>query len=102
MDDVEAMDRALALAASVRTSTAPNPWVGCVLESPDGRIFEGATAPPGGPHAEAAALALAGDAARGATAWVTLEPCSHHGGPRRRSGRRRTAASGRGASRARA
>ena len=79
MDDIEAMDRALALAASVRTSTAPNPWVGCVLESPDGRIFEGATAPPGGPHAEAAALALAGDAAQGATAWVTLEPCSHHG-----------------------
>jgi diaminohydroxyphosphoribosylaminopyrimidine deaminase/5-amino-6-(5-phosphoribosylamino)uracil reductase len=79
MDDVEAMDRALALATSVRTSTAPNPWVGCVLETPDGRVFEGATAPPGGPHAEAAALALAGPAAEGATAWVTLEPCSHHG-----------------------
>jgi diaminohydroxyphosphoribosylaminopyrimidine deaminase/5-amino-6-(5-phosphoribosylamino)uracil reductase len=79
MDDVEAMDRALALAASVRASTSPNPWVGCVLEAPDGRTFEGATAPVGGPHAEAAALALAGDAARGATAWVTLEPCSHHG-----------------------
>ncbi|MCU1377295.1 MAG: ribD [Acidimicrobiales bacterium] len=79
MDDVEAMNRALALAASVRTSTPPNPWVGCVLEAPDGRIFEGATAPPGGPHAEAAALALAGEAARGATVWVTLEPCSHHG-----------------------
>jgi diaminohydroxyphosphoribosylaminopyrimidine deaminase/5-amino-6-(5-phosphoribosylamino)uracil reductase len=79
MDDVEAMDRALALATSVRTSTAPNPWVGCVLETPDGRVFEGATAPPGGPHAEAAALALAGPAAEGATAWVSLEPCSHHG-----------------------
>jgi diaminohydroxyphosphoribosylaminopyrimidine deaminase/5-amino-6-(5-phosphoribosylamino)uracil reductase len=79
MDDVEAMDRALALAASVRASTAPNPWVGCVLEATDGRVFEGATAPPGGPHAEAAALALAGGAAAGATAWVTLEPCSHHG-----------------------
>jgi diaminohydroxyphosphoribosylaminopyrimidine deaminase/5-amino-6-(5-phosphoribosylamino)uracil reductase len=79
MDDVEAMNRALALAASVRTSTPPNPWVGCVLEAPDGRVFEGATAPPGGPHAEAAALALAGEAARGATVWVTLEPCSHHG-----------------------
>lgn len=79
MDDVEAMDRALALAASVRASTPPNPWVGCVLETPDGRVFEGATAPPGGPHAEAAALALAGEAASGATAWVSLEPCSHHG-----------------------
>lgn len=73
------MDRALALAAGVRGSTSPNPWVGCVLQAQDGRIFEGATAPPGGAHAEAAALALAGDAARGATAWVTLEPCSHHG-----------------------
>src|SRR3954454_10414993 len=72
------MDRALGLAASVRGSTSPNPWVGCVLESPDGRVFEGATAAPGGPHAEAAALALAGPAARGGTAWVTLEPCSHH------------------------
>jgi diaminohydroxyphosphoribosylaminopyrimidine deaminase/5-amino-6-(5-phosphoribosylamino)uracil reductase len=79
MDDVEAMDRALALAASVRASTSPNPWVGCVLEAADGRTFEGATAPVGGPHAEAAALALAGEAANGATAWVTLEPCSHHG-----------------------
>ena len=73
------MDRALGLATSVRGSTSPNPWVGCVLETPDGRVFEGATAPPGGPHAEAAALALAGDAAAGSTVWVTLEPCSHHG-----------------------
>jgi diaminohydroxyphosphoribosylaminopyrimidine deaminase/5-amino-6-(5-phosphoribosylamino)uracil reductase len=73
------MDRAIALAASVRTSTSPNPWVGCVLEATDGRVFEGATSPPGGPHAEAMALAAAGDAARGATAWVTLEPCSHEG-----------------------
>jgi diaminohydroxyphosphoribosylaminopyrimidine deaminase/5-amino-6-(5-phosphoribosylamino)uracil reductase len=73
------MDRALELAASVRGSTSPNPWVGCVLEAADGRVFEGATAPPGGPHAEAAALALAGDAAAGSTVWVTLEPCAHHG-----------------------
>jgi diaminohydroxyphosphoribosylaminopyrimidine deaminase/5-amino-6-(5-phosphoribosylamino)uracil reductase len=73
------MDRAIALAASVRTSTSPNPWVGCVLEATDGPVFEGATSPPGGPHAEAAALAAAGDAARGATVWVTLEPCSHEG-----------------------
>lgn len=79
VDDTEAMDRALALAASVRGTTSPNPWVGCVLEAADGTCFDGATQPPGGPHAEAVALAAAGEAARGATAWVTLEPCSHHG-----------------------
>lgn len=79
MGDEEAMDRALALAASVRPTTSPNPWVGCVLQAIDGRVFEGATQPPGGAHAEAVALAAAGDAAQGATAWVTLEPCSHHG-----------------------
>lgn len=79
MDDTEAMRRAIELAASVRRHTAPNPWVGCVIEAADGRVFTGATAPPGGPHAEAAALLAAGDAARGATAWMTLEPCSHHG-----------------------
>ncbi|HUF33151.1 MAG TPA: bifunctional diaminohydroxyphosphoribosylaminopyrimidine deaminase/5-amino-6-(5-phosphoribosylamino)uracil reductase RibD [Acidimicrobiales bacterium] len=79
MDDKQAMRRAMALAHAVRRTTAPNPWVGCVLATPDGRVHEGATAPPGGLHAEAAALVSAGPAARGATAWVTLEPCSHHG-----------------------
>jgi diaminohydroxyphosphoribosylaminopyrimidine deaminase/5-amino-6-(5-phosphoribosylamino)uracil reductase len=79
VDDERAMRRAVALAAGVRAVTTPNPWVGAVVESPDGRVFEGATAPPGGPHAEAAVLAAAGDAARGATLWCTLEPCSHHG-----------------------
>jgi diaminohydroxyphosphoribosylaminopyrimidine deaminase/5-amino-6-(5-phosphoribosylamino)uracil reductase len=73
------MLRALELAASVLGSTSPNPNVGCVLVR-DGRIVgEGATQPPGGPHAEAVALRQAGDAARGATAYVTLEPCSHQG-----------------------
>ena len=74
------MDRALELARGVRALTPPNPWVGCVIEAADGTVFEGATAAVGGPHAEAAALAAAGDHdLRGATAWVTLEPCSHHG-----------------------
>src|SRR5438477_6186179 len=71
-----AMRRALDLAASVRASTSPNPWVGCVID-PGG--FEGATQPPGGPHAEIVALQQAGEAARGATLVVTLEPCAHHG-----------------------
>ncbi|MDO6585410.1 bifunctional diaminohydroxyphosphoribosylaminopyrimidine deaminase/5-amino-6-(5-phosphoribosylamino)uracil reductase RibD [Salipiger sp. 1_MG-2023] len=57
----------------------PNPAVGCVIVK-DGRIVgRGVTAPGGRPHAEPQALAQAGDAARGATAYVTLEPCAHHG-----------------------
>ena len=84
MNDVEHMRRALAQAATVRSTTAPNPWVGSVVIPPDsaadgGTVFAGATAPPGGPHAEVSALAAAGDAARGSTLYVTLEPCAHHG-----------------------
>lgn len=78
--DTQRMARALELAASVRASTPPNPWVGCLIEAADGSVFEGATQPVGGPHAEACAIAAAGQCdLRGATAWVTLEPCSHHG-----------------------
>jgi diaminohydroxyphosphoribosylaminopyrimidine deaminase/5-amino-6-(5-phosphoribosylamino)uracil reductase len=74
------MARALELAQGVRTTTSPNPWVGCVLVDTAGiTVGEGATAPPGGPHAEATALAAAGERARGATAYVTLEPCAHQG-----------------------
>jgi diaminohydroxyphosphoribosylaminopyrimidine deaminase/5-amino-6-(5-phosphoribosylamino)uracil reductase len=73
------MRRALELAESVLGSTSPNPNVGCAIVR-DGRIVgEGATQPSGGAHAEAMALREAGDAARGATAYVTLEPCSHFG-----------------------
>ena len=79
MEDAEAMQEAINVAASVRVFTSPNPWVGCVIEAVDGRQFTGATQPPGGAHAEAVALEAAGSAANGATAWVTLEPCSHVG-----------------------
>lgn len=73
------MKRALALAAAIEGATSPNPHVGCVLVR-DGRIVgEGATEAPPGRHAEVVALAAAGEAARGADAYVTLEPCPHTG-----------------------
>ncbi len=77
--DMGYMARAVGLAGVVRGTTAPNPWVGCVLVAPSGRVHEGATAPPGGPHAEVVAIDKAGDDARGATLYTTLEPCAHHG-----------------------
>jgi diaminohydroxyphosphoribosylaminopyrimidine deaminase/5-amino-6-(5-phosphoribosylamino)uracil reductase len=76
IDDRAGMRRAIELAAGVRAATSPNPWVGCVIE-PGG--YEGATHPPGGPHAEVVALRAAGAAARGATLYATLEPCAHTG-----------------------
>ena len=77
--DAELMRRALRLAGTARRTTPPNPWVGCVLVRDGEVVGEGATRPPGGPHAEIEALRAAGDRARGATAYTTLEPCSHHG-----------------------
>jgi diaminohydroxyphosphoribosylaminopyrimidine deaminase/5-amino-6-(5-phosphoribosylamino)uracil reductase len=78
-DDHAFMARALQLAALGIYSTDPNPSVGCVLVR-DGQIVgEGFTAPAGGPHAEIVALRAAGAAAAGATAYVSLEPCSHQG-----------------------
>jgi diaminohydroxyphosphoribosylaminopyrimidine deaminase/5-amino-6-(5-phosphoribosylamino)uracil reductase len=75
-----AMRRALELAASPGVPLGPNPRVGCVLLGPDGaEIAEGFHRGAGTPHAEAAALVEAGEAARGATAVVTLEPCNHTG-----------------------
>lgn len=79
MDDEDHMRAALSLARRGLGSTWPNPSVGCVLVR-DGRVVgRGVTAAGGRPHAEAVALHDAGDRARGATAYVTLEPCNHHG-----------------------
>ena len=75
-----AMRRALALAASDGVPLGPNPRVGCVLLDAEGHtLAEGHHRGAGSPHAEADALARAGDSARGATAVVTLEPCNHTG-----------------------
>ncbi|TQN43247.1 diaminohydroxyphosphoribosylaminopyrimidine deaminase/5-amino-6-(5-phosphoribosylamino)uracil reductase [Blastococcus colisei] len=78
--EADAMARARELGASVLGTTSANPAVGAVILASDGTpVGEGATAPPGGPHAEVAALAQAGERARGGTAVVTLEPCAHTG-----------------------
>ena len=79
MDDRRHMARALELAARGLNTTHPNPRVGCLIASGATVIAEGWHMRAGGPHAEVDALAKAGDAARGATAYVTLEPCCHVG-----------------------
>lgn len=72
------MAEAVALGEAARGRTAPNPNVGCVIVSDSGEIVgRGATTPGGRPHAEAVALAEAGEEARGTTVYVTLEPCAH-------------------------
>lgn len=73
------MARALALAANGRDTATPNPSVGCVLAKGGRVIGEGWHARAGEPHAEAMALAACRESPEGATAYVTLEPCSHHG-----------------------
>lgn len=78
-DDLLHMRAALALARRGLGNAWPNPAVGCVLVKEGRVIGRGWTQPGGRPHAETEALRRAGDAARGATAYVTLEPCSHHG-----------------------
>ncbi len=73
------MDHALRLGRRALGNSAENPNVGCVIVK-DGRLLgAGWTQPGGRPHAETEALCMAGQAARGATAYVTLEPCAHHG-----------------------
>jgi diaminohydroxyphosphoribosylaminopyrimidine deaminase/5-amino-6-(5-phosphoribosylamino)uracil reductase len=73
------MREALALADRVKGTTIPNPAVGAVIVQGDTVVGRGATQPAGGPHAEVVALREAGALARGATAYVTLEPCNHVG-----------------------
>jgi diaminohydroxyphosphoribosylaminopyrimidine deaminase / 5-amino-6-(5-phosphoribosylamino)uracil reductase len=80
--DIRFMHEAVALAAEGRYSTSPNPAVGCVIVRDGGILARGFHERAGGPHAEAAALAAAAAAGidvRGATAYVSLEPCNHHG-----------------------
>ena len=79
MTDAAHMRAAMQLAARGLGNTWPNPAVGCVLVKNGAVIARGWTQPGGRPHAETQALDRAGEAARGATAYVTLEPCSHHG-----------------------
>jgi diaminohydroxyphosphoribosylaminopyrimidine deaminase/5-amino-6-(5-phosphoribosylamino)uracil reductase len=77
------LEQALNLASQSLTITSPNPRVGCVIATPDGQTLgSGHTQQAGGPHAEVMALrdaAANGHSVNGATAFVTLEPCSHHG-----------------------
>lgn len=77
--DSRFMRMALALGARGLGQVAPNPAVGCVIVRDGVVVGRGWTQPGGRPHAEVRALAQAGAAARGATAYVTLEPCAHHG-----------------------
>ena len=79
MQDEKYMARALKLAQRGRFTTHPNPNVGCVIVNAGEVVGEGFHYRAGEPHAEVHALRMAGEKARGATAYVTLEPCSHHG-----------------------
>lgn len=77
--DLRRMRDVLALAALGEGTTRPNPRVGCVVARDGDVVGVGWHRTPGGPHAEVEALDAAGDAARGATLYVNLEPCAHHG-----------------------
>lgn len=79
MDDRDYMQLALELAAQARGRTSPNPMVGAVVVRDGAIIGHGFHPRAGRPHAEVLALTVAGEAARGATMYVSLEPCCHHG-----------------------
>src|SRR5262245_2796471 len=79
MNDEAHLRRALELAARGRGAVEPNPMVGAVVVQGGAAVGEGWHQRDGGPHAEVHALAAAGAHARGATLYVTLEPCCHHG-----------------------
>jgi len=79
LNDLRWMSLAMAVARSQLGRTAPNPAVGCVLVRDDKLVASAATDDGGRPHAERRALDLAGDNSNGTTAYVTLEPCAHHG-----------------------
>ncbi len=82
MNDLHWMQQAINLARTVMYSTSPNPRVGCVIVRDGQLLGQGATQPPGGPHAEVCAIRNAqeqGHDLAGATFYVTLEPCSHYG-----------------------
>jgi diaminohydroxyphosphoribosylaminopyrimidine deaminase/5-amino-6-(5-phosphoribosylamino)uracil reductase len=79
MKDIDHMRHALALGRRTMGATGANPAVGCVVVRDNHVVGVGWTAEGGAPHAETRALAMAGELARGATVYVTLEPCSHHG-----------------------
>lgn len=79
MNHIDYMTRAIRLASKGRGTTSPNPMVGCVIVKNGKVIAEGYHARCGGDHAEVIALKKAGEKARGATLYVTLEPCAHYG-----------------------
>ena len=78
-EEIEYMSKALRLAKKGLYTAHPNPRVGCVIVSDDKIVGEGWHQSSGGPHAEIHALNHAGEKAKKATAYITLEPCSHHG-----------------------
>lgn len=81
-DDEAGIDQAIAAAELIVGTTSPNPWVGAVVQTVDGRCFVGVTQPNRGPHAEVMAFAAAkadGADTSGGTLFVTLEPCAHRG-----------------------
>ncbi len=79
MDDIKYMQLALSLARERKGATHPNPTVGCVIVKDGEVVGKGFHEAAGKPHAEVIALREAGESAKGATVYVTLEPCSHHG-----------------------